>query len=520
MKLSYLLEKDAKKNADIKESNACEKDPEISSIHLRAQDVKPGGMFIAIKGEKADGHDFIDTALEKGAAAIITQKPVNKNAVVIQVENTRKTLAEISSRFYDNPSEKLVIIGITGTNGKTTTAYLIESILSKSGIKAGVIGTVNYRYKDKILNPAMTTPESIELQKILYEMHKDNITHVVMEVSSHAIDLDRINCCMFDIGVFTNLTQDHLDYHKTMDIYWQCKKKMFTKHLAKSSKTNKTAVINCGNHKGKELFEAISGRKISVGTDKKHTVRLSKLSCDISGIKGVFCIPNHEFGFMSSLVGKYNAENLACAAGVGVALNLDPHAIEAGIENVHYVPGRLEHVDNDFKRHIYVDYAHTPDALGNVLATMKSISEKKLICVFGCGGDRDKTKRSMMGEVAGHFCDLVIITSDNPRTEDPLSIIDNIAKGVKKASLQQIASLKIKNKNGRPLKQKKGYIIEPDRKKAIELSLSESAPGDTIVIAGKGHETYQIFGSKKYFFDDRTETKKALQTVFKKRVNN
>ena len=520
MKLSHLLEKVSNKHADITKSQPAKNDPEITSIHLRAQDVKPGGLFVAIKGEKTDGHNFIDTALEKGAAAIITQKPVKKNAIVIQVENTRKTLAEISAKFYGNPSEKLVIIGITGTNGKTTTAYLIESILQQAGINVGVIGTISCRYADTTFYPAMTTPESIELQRILDKMLKNNITHVVMEVSSHAIDLGRINCCMLDIAVFTNLTQDHLDYHKNMEAYWQCKKKMFTEHLFASPKINKAAVINCENHKGKELFNAISDQKISVGTDKDHTAYLSKISYDLKGIKGIFSIPYGEFDFMSSLVGKHNAQNLACATGVGVALNLHPDTIKAGLENVEYVPGRLEPIDNNFNRHIYVDYAHTPDALGNILSTLKSMSEKKLICVFGCGGDRDKTKRSIMGKVAGTFCDLVIITSDNPRTEDPLVIIDNVVQGVREVSPKQFASSNMNNNSQSLYEQTKGYIIEPDRKTAIQLALIKSGTGDTIIIAGKGHETYQIFDKKKYAFDDREEAKKALQTIFQKTCKN
>ena len=513
MKLSYLLKNIPAKHVEIIQSQNSIDDPEITSIHLKAQDVKPNGLFIAIKGEKADGNDFIDIAIKKGAAATITQKHVKKNTIVVQVENTRKALAEISARFYNNPSEKLVIIGITGTNGKTTTAYLIESILLQAGINVGVIGTINYRYADKTFHHAMTTPESIDLQRILDEMLKNNISHVVMEVSSHALDLNRINGCMLDIAVFTNLTQDHLDYHKNMESYWECKKKMFTEHLAVSPKNNKAAVINCENQKGKELFQTLAGRKISVGTDAGHTAHVSKLSCDLSGIKGVFTIPNGKFGFISSLVGKHNAQNMACATGVGIALGMHPDIIKAGIEKVNFVPGRLELIDNVFNRYIYVDYAHTPDALANVLSELKSMSEKRLICVFGCGGDRDKAKRPIMGELAGKFCDLVIITSDNPRTENPLSIIDNVVQGVKSVLPNHISPSDINNYRQGQYEKKGGYVIEPDRKKAILLAVTVSMPEDAIIIAGKGHETYQIIGNEKISFDDRKETKKALQTV-------
>jgi UDP-N-acetylmuramyl-tripeptide synthetase len=520
MKLSYLLEKIPANHIESIQGQNTIDDPEITSIHLKAQDVKPNGLFIAIKGGKADGNDYIDIAVEKGAAAIITQMQIKKNAIIVQVENTRKALSEISARFYDNPSEKLVIIGITGTNGKTTTAYLIESILLQAGINVGVIGTINYRYAGKTFYHAMTTPESIDLQRILDEMLKNNISHVVMEVSSHAIDLNRINCCMLDIAVFTNLTQDHLDYHKNMDTYWQCKKKMFTEHLAESPKRNKAAVINCENQKGKELFKDLDGRKISVGTDMSHTAHVSELSYDLSGIKGSFSIPNGKFDFMSSLVGQHNAQNIACATGVGIALNIHPSIIKTGIEKVTFVPGRLEMINNAFSRYIYVDYAHTPDALEHVLSALKLMSKKKLICVFGCGGDRDKAKRPIMGSIAGKLCDLVIITSDNPRTENPLSIIDNVAQGVTQVLPNHLSPSDINNYRQGLYEKKKGYVIEPDRKKAILLAVTVSTPEDTIIIAGKGHETYQIIGNKKIPFDDGKEARKALQTVFCKTGKN
>ncbi|MBL0732483.1 MAG: UDP-N-acetylmuramoyl-L-alanyl-D-glutamate--2,6-diaminopimelate ligase, partial [Desulfosarcina sp.] len=397
--------------------NGCSRhEAEISSIHYRAQEVLPGGLFVAVKGLAADGHDFIDTALARGAKAIVTQKPVYADSIIIEVENTRKALARISSTFYHNPSEKLVIIGVTGTNGKTTTACLIESILKKAGISAGVIGTINYRYAGHVFNNPMTTPESVDLQKIFAEMLGHGITHIVLEVSSHAIELHRIDCCNFDIGVFTNLTQDHLDFHGDMDTYWACKKRFFTEILRPDiGDTKKMAVLNCDNKYGRELFEELPGNNISTGSSQKNMIYPEILQQDLTGMEAAFFSPDGNYNIKSSLAGQYNVENMLCAAGAGFALGIKTDIIAFGIEDLKSVPGRIERIDNDFQRFVYVDYAHTPDALKNVLSTLKSLIKKslikkslvkkslakqRLICLFGCGGDRDKAKRLLIGERA------------------------------------------------------------------------------------------------------------------------
>jgi len=505
-------------------------DPDISSLHYRAQDVQPGGLFVAIPGLFADGHDFIDQARMRGALAIVSQKPVQsdhpdtlsirqikdrqiKNDVtVIEVDNSRKTLAVISAAFFQNPSENLNIIGITGTNGKTTTAYLIESMLSAAGLKTGVIGTINYRYMEKVFENPVTTPESLDLQKILATMQKEGVTHVVLEVSSHAIDLFRVENCFIDTGVFTNLTQDHLDYHGDMDSYWLCKKRLFTEYLPSGcKKDHAVAVINRDNAKGRELFEILPVRGISTGNSTDNMIRPKTIEHGLCGIAGNVLTPAGSFDFKSPLVGKHNIENILSATGAGIALDLSLDHIKAGIENVFFIPGRLERITGNNGCFVYIDYAHTPDALGNVLGSLKAISKKKLICVFGCGGDRDKKKRPLMGEIAGRLCDLAIVTSDNPRTEDPEKIIEHICSGLKKACNYEYSLPGLENGFG-----KKGFVIQPNRRNAIKLGIDLSRQGDTVLIAGKGHETYQILGKKTVSFDDRKEAKIALLTKAQK----
>ncbi|RZB33740.1 MAG: murE/murF fusion protein [Desulfobacteraceae bacterium Eth-SRB2] len=490
-------------------------DPEIGSVHYRAQDVKPGGLFVAIKGLAADGHDFIDEALARGASAIVTQKPVAKKSIIIEVKNTRKALAAISDRFYSNPSKKLYVIGITGTNGKTTTAFIIEHLLSEAGIKVGVIGTLNYRYSGKTFQNPMTTPESYDLQKILSDMLKSGITHVVMEVSSHAIDLDRIYNCRFNLLVFTNLTQDHLDYHGDMNSYWSCKKRLFTQlpdygSAYGSEKNGVSAVINHNNEKGKELIKLLEtsiGKPsvLSAGFSNGNSIWAKDITHNLTGITGNLVTPAGAFEFKSPLVGKHNLENILCATGVGVVLNLSLDSIKRGIQAVCAVPGRLESIPNTINRFIYVDYAHTPDALENVLSALRFSATGRIICVFGCGGNRDKTKRPLMGQTAARLCDLTVITSDNPRTEPPMEIIEQIVQGTKKtiSNVYTPADLSIGFR-------KKGYVVEPDRKTAIQLAITSSQSGDIVLIAGKGNETYQIIGNNTIRFDDRIEAKTAL----------
>ncbi len=483
-------------------------DPDISSIHYRSDQVKSGGLFVAIPGFKADGHDFIDQAIEKGAAAVVVQKPIKKDILTVRVKNTRNALSSISARFYNHPSEKLNIVGITGTNGKTTTACLIENMFTTAGLRAGLIGTIDYRYAGKIFDNPVTTPESADLQEILSHMKDEAVTHVVMEVSSHALELHRIDHLRLKVGIFTNLSQDHLDFHHDMESYFSCKKKLFTKNLVRGLNNNhRTAVINCNSEKGLELLHTLDtlDRKpdiLTIGDSDKCHIRVRDTQFDLHGIRGFMSTPSGAFELTSSLVGHYNLENIMCAVGAGIALGLPLSAIQKSMENFPGVPGRLELVKDKTGRFIFVDYAHTPDALQNVLSTLKSMTPGRLISVFGCGGDRDRTKRSKMGEVAGRLSDLVMITSDNPRTEDPMKIIEQIKNGIEKVSLPA------DSESGHP---QKGYLVEPDRKKAIQSSILSACSGDTVLIAGKGHETYQVIGDKTIPFDDRTIVQQVLE---------
>ncbi|RJP76778.1 MAG: UDP-N-acetylmuramoyl-L-alanyl-D-glutamate--2,6-diaminopimelate ligase [Desulfobacteraceae bacterium] len=507
MKLSELL-----KAIHVKPENRTLKtlDPEIVSIHYRSDTVQPGGLFVAVPGFSADGHDYIDHAMERGAAAVVVQKPVHRDGIFIRVENSRKALSALAARFYSYPSEKMAVVGITGTNGKTTTSYLIESMLTASGIPCGVIGTVNYRYDGKIFENPMTTPESMDLHRILSEMVDAGIRHAVVEISSHAIDLGRVDNIRIRVGVFTNLSQDHLDYHGDMDSYWKCKKRFFTENPDLIREKDPAAVVlNCLNEKGEEIKAALEnlGAKskiITIGKSKDNGIEVIQSDMRLSGITAKVRTPMGDLEFTSPLVGRFNLENLLCAIGVGCSLGLTLPDIKKGIERFTNVPGRLESVVNYSGRYVFVDYAHTPDALENVLSTLRSLATGRLICVFGCGGDRDRSKRPLMGSIAGKLSDFCIVTSDNPRTEDKMAIIENILEGVRTEMSQVQDDAKVSLK---------GYLVEPDRKSAIRKGMEASLPGDTVLIAGKGHETYQIIGKNKFPFDDRLEAESSLRRV-------
>lgn len=486
-------------------------DPEITSLHTRAQSVAPGGLFVAIQGFNADGHDYIEEALHNGAAAVISQKPatVPPGIPLMRAENTRAALALMAARFHGYPSEKLVVIGITGTNGKTTTSYLIESILRQAGRSVGVVGTVNYRYSGKEYDNPVTTPESLDLQRILYQMHSAGVTHVVMEISSHALDLHRVDGCWLDVAVFTNLSRDHLDYHRDMAGYWACKKKLFTEVLRSGPKKDRAvAVINVNDTKGRELEEISNLRRISVGGPQNSDIWCEKVEQGPYGIGGRICSRAGAYEFRSSLVGAHNLENILCATGVGMALEVPLTVIKAGIEKLEKIPGRLEPVTNDRMRFVFVDYAHTPDALKNVLSSLTAVARKNTICVFGCGGDRDKGKRAQMGSIAARMSDLVIVTSDNPRSEPPRQIIEQILVGIRRESGREYQPTELGHGFA-----EKGYAVEPDRRKAIQLAIGTSRPEDTVLIAGKGHETYQILGDTTIAFDDRLEAARAIEAL-------
>jgi len=509
VKLSHLIKTAKPLSIDHKGSD--KNDPEVRSIHYRSQDVQPGGLFVAIAGHAADGHDYIDDAIARGAVAVVSQKEIQGKTLNIRVADTRQALADIAAGFFGNPSERLTVIGITGTNGKTTSAYLVESILQQAGFEVGVIGTINYRYAGQTFDNPITTPESLDLQRILADMLREGVSHVVMEASSHAIDLYRIRSCRFDVAVFINLSQDHLDFHGDMESYWASKKKLFTEYLVEGPKSgHAVAVINCNNQNGSQLAEVLNVPVIKTGSRPDDTVYANNAQCDRNGIAGEIGTPGGKFHFKSRLVGKHNLENILCAAGVGSALNLPVEKLRSGIEAVCVIPGRLEQIENNTGRFVYVDYAHTPDALENVIKALSTVMQRKIICVFGCGGDRDKEKRPLMGEIAARLCDLAVVTSDNPRTEDPMAIIAHILDGARKANSRDYSVSALKNGF-----KEKGYVVEADRQRAIQLGIAVSEAGDTVLIAGKGHETYQILGTSTIAFDDRQEARKALRAFNK-----
>lgn len=497
-------------------------DLDIDSIHYRAQEVQPAGMFVAIEGQTADGHDFMHQALQKGAVAIVVQKEppqpylkeclaqaVQRQPIIIRVSDSRKAMADLAARFYGNPSEDMTLIGITGTNGKTTVAYLIESILLQADLKTGVIGTINYRYADKTFSNPMTTPESLDLQRILAQMLSQGVTHVVMEASSHAMDLYRIRSCWFDVAVFTNLSQDHLDFHGDMQSYWSSKKRLFTEYLTRGPKKDRAvAVINCNDPRGKELADRLPMPVVKTGSASDCEIKAENYQCELIGTTGKAATPEGSFDFKTPLVGVHNVENILSAVGTGVALKIAPQTLKAGIEALAAIPGRLESIENSSGRFVYVDYAHTPDALENALSAIKEIAPARIICVFGCGGDRDKKKRPLMGEIAARLCDLSVVTSDNPRSEDALAIIEQILPGARQAN-----GVEYSDRDLEAGFEKKGFVVEPDRRRAIELGIKSSRPDDAVLIAGKGHETYQILGNTTIDFDDRAEARKVLHKL-------
>ncbi|MBL0716084.1 MAG: UDP-N-acetylmuramoyl-L-alanyl-D-glutamate--2,6-diaminopimelate ligase [Desulfosarcina sp.] len=481
----------------------------VRSIHYRAQEVAPQGLFVAIPGLAADGHDFVDTALARGAVAVVAQKPLRIDVPVLRVTNSRIALARIAAAFYGHPSHDLTLVGITGTNGKTTVAYILESILHEAGLTTGVLGTVNHRCGQRVWPSANTTPESLDLQKLLAEMRAAGATHAVMEVASHGLELNRVDGCEFDLGVFTNLTQDHLDFHGDMADYWQCKKRLFTELLPGSPKKAQ-AVINRDNACGLELADEVAPAlpTLTFGFEAANAIWPSVEQNDLTGSRGIIHTPAGDLPFASPMVGRHNIENLLAAVGAALALNLPQEAIQQGLAKASGAPGRLERVPDRHGRFVYVDYAHTPDALKNVLTALGEIKTRRMICLFGCGGDRDRKKRPLMGAIAGRLSDLVVVTSDNPRTEDPDKIIADILPGIEP----------IMTRINRPDElnegwQTPGYVVLPDRRQAIALAIRSARPGDTVLIAGKGHETYQIIGRETVPFDDCKIAARTLETA-------
>ena len=490
-------------------------DQEVKGLAYDSRKVSAGQIFFAVPGEKADGHDFIAEAVRRDAAAVVFSRHGNwpRATASVRVKNVRRTMGLWSAQFYNRPSQKLKLIGVTGTNGKTTLTYLIESILLAARMKPGVIGTINYRYAGHEAPAHHTTPESTDLEAMLAEMVRVGIQSVAMEVSSHALAQERVRGLDFDVGVFTNLSRDHLDYHRDMDDYFLAKSRLFTDYLKVSAKAEKAAVIYGEDPRGPELIAKARGEGLAVwsyGEASKWDVHPLRVDSDVGGLRGTIQARDRTIEFASPLIGAANLQNILGAVGVGRVLGLDDDVAAQGIGQLRMVPGRLEKVDNELGMSILVDYAHTPDALEKVLGAVRPLTRGKLITVFGCGGDRDRGKRPLMGEIAGRLSDLVIVTSDNPRTEDPLAIVGEIEAGVIRTGLKRLRISDLESRVGE-IETQRGYVVEAERRKAIGIAVGVASAGDLLLIAGKGHEDYQILGTAKVHFDDREVARDELE---------
>lgn len=482
---------------------------EIKGLAYDSRSVKPGYLFVALKGQEEDGHDFIQNALKNGAVALVLEQSgwTDTKAAIVQVSNSREALSRLAVNFYNRPFNGMTLIGITGTNGKTTSSYVLESILSAAGAIPGVIGTINYRFSGQTLEAPVTTPQSLDLMSILREMADEGVTDVIMEVSSHALHQGRVRGCPFHVGVFTNISRDHLDYHNSMEDYFEAKSLLFRSLGEKEPHHLAWAVINADDPKGEELIRLTEAKVVTYGLEKDRDVRAEEVQLARNGMTASLVTTAGKIDIHSSLIGDFNIYNILAASAAALCLGIDLNVVASGIARLKGVPGRLELVKNRQSLAIVVDYAHTPDALLKAISSVKPLTKGRLITVFGCGGDRDKGKRREMGRVAGEHSDLAFVTSDNPRTEDPAAIAMQIEEGMHESGLKKIEGASDKNLSG------SGYILELDRRKAIQSAIGLAHKSDLILIAGKGHEDYQIIGKEKRHFDDREVAAETVRNL-------
>ena len=462
---------------------------EVANVHYDSRRIGRGDMFVAIAGAEYDGHAFINNALDKGAKAVVMENDqavpdslfMHAGVVKIVVPNSRIALAQISANYFDHPSEKLTMIGVTGTNGKTTTTNLVHAILEAQGTTAGLIGTIEYNVGRKKIPATHTTPESLELNGVLCQMVNNGCTSVVMEVSSHALHQSRVHGLDFDVAIFTNLTQDHLDYHGSMEEYYAAKKILFER-----LKQNAFAVINRDDEWGPRMITSTGANVLTYGMHPSAEVQATDVSLSMTGTRFAVRYKKEQTVIQSPLVGRFNVYNILAAFAAGIALGASPTVIQQGIQNTTVVPGRFQQVASPDGWTAIIDYAHTPDALEKALMAIHDVFESsvrgRIVTVFGCGGNRDRTKRPRMAKIATELSDITIVTSDNPRHEHPDDIIDEIMTGVKQGAT---------------------VFREVDRSKAIVKALGIAGKNDVVLIAGKGHEEYQIFGNEKIHFSDR-----------------
>lgn len=461
-------------------------DPVVGGVAYRSDRVREGDAFFCIPGFKVDGHSFAADAAGRGAVALVVEHPVDVDLPQAVVPDARRALALASARAYGQPTASMDVVGITGTNGKTTTTYLVDAILRAAGRTTGIIGTVETRVAGERLSSARTTPESADLQALFCEMLDHGVDAAAIEVSSHAIDLHRVDGVHFAVAAFTNLTQDHLDYHHTLEEYFAVKRRLLS-DLDVSGR-----VVNIDDEYGRMLATELD-ITLTVGRSVDADVRAYVERPDAASTRFTLVTPDGEVDIRLPLAGEYNVSNALVAAGCALVLGVDLETIAAGLESAPQVPGRLERIDAGQSFSVLVDYAHTPDSLKKAIGAVRAVTTGRVITVFGCGGDRDPEKRPLMGAAAGEGSDLVIVTSDNPRTEDPVGIILHIEDGLRPTGTE--------------------YSVEVDRRRAIAMALAEARDGDSVLIAGKGHEDYQVFLDRTIHFDDREVAREELETL-------
>lgn len=473
-------------------------DVPVSAITDDSRLVGPGSLFVAVKGGQVDGHQFIPAAMKAGMTALVAEQSIGDSPIpFVRVKDSRKALGLLGSCFYSYPSSHLRMIGVTGTNGKTTTTHVCKGLLEGLGRSVGLIGTVAYQIGRETIPAAHTTPGALELQQLLSRMVAEGCTTAVMEVSSHALAQDRTAGCDYDVAVFSNLTQDHLDFHRTMEEYFQAKLRLFT-GLTGTRKPNKRAIVNVDDPAGIRIKNMCSVPVWTYAIRGKADLRVENLRLSLSGTTFTAVTPAGSFPVESQLVGEHNVYNLLAAIGVALHEGATPDQIHGAIVRVANVPGRFERVVAGQPFAVIVDYAHTEDALVRLLTAAQALKTGRIITVFGCGGDRDRGKRPKMGAAAVRYSDVVILTSDNPRTEEPRVILKEVEVGVTEALREH------------PQVQ---YRMVDDRREAIGAAVQEARPGDMVLIAGKGHEDYQIIGTKKFHFDDREAAREAIERL-------
>jgi UDP-N-acetylmuramoyl-L-alanyl-D-glutamate--2,6-diaminopimelate ligase len=469
----------------------------VSGLQYDSRKIAPQNVFFAFPGEHADGHQFIPQALQKGAAAIVSERPASGGSpqAWIQVTHGREALALGALNFYNHPDRRLALTGVTGTNGKTTTVALADSILRTAGFTTATLGTIEQTIAGEHRPTANTTPESLDLVKLFHELLERGGSHATFEVSSHALELRRVFGLHFHTVVFTNLTRDHLDFHGTMENYAAAKQRLFE---GAGGPVPQYAVIHHGDPWGRKLEKLGGFRLLSYGLNNGAMIASSKIAADFDGLRFTASTPAGPIPIRSTLLGRFIVLNILAAIGVGLSYELSAEKIAAGIDNLRSVPGRFERVDEGQPFAVVVDYAHTDDALRNVIRAARELADERnppgrVITLFGCGGDRDRSKRPLMGEAAGSLSDFVVLTSDNPRSEDPLNIINDALVGLQRSTSR--------------------YRLELDRAAAIQIAVREARAGDIVILAGKGHETYQVIGASVLPFDDREVARQALRQL-------